>query len=50
VLQNMTGKDSNTIALAAIPFFGCLVVCIAIITVFPGVVTWLPNVVMGVPK
>ena len=29
VLQNMTGKDSNTIARAAIPFFVCLVVCIA---------------------
>jgi hypothetical protein len=28
VLQNMTGKDSNTIAKAAIPFFACLVVCI----------------------
>jgi len=50
VLQNMTGKDSNTIARAAIPFFGCLVVCIAIITAFPGIVTWLPNAVMGVPK
>jgi TRAP-type C4-dicarboxylate transport system permease large subunit len=50
VLQNMTGKDSNTIARSAIPFFGCLVVCIAIITAFPGIVTWLPNVVMGVPK
>jgi tripartite ATP-independent transporter DctM subunit len=50
VLQNMTGKDSNTIARAAIPFFGCLVVCIAIITAFPDIVTWLPNVVMGVPR
>ena len=36
VLQNMTGKDSNTIARAAIPFFACLVVCIALITVFAG--------------
>ena len=26
VLQNMTGKDSNTIARAAIPFFVCPVV------------------------
>jgi tripartite ATP-independent transporter DctM subunit len=50
VLQNMTGKDGNTIARAALPFFGCLVVCIAIITAFPGLVTWLPNAVMGVPK
>ena len=29
VLQNMTGKDSNTIARAAMPFFVCLVICIA---------------------
>ena len=47
VLQNMTGKDSNTIARAAIPFFLCLVACIALITLFPGIVTWLPDVVMG---
>jgi TRAP-type C4-dicarboxylate transport system permease large subunit len=46
----MTGKDSNTIARAAIPFFACLVVCIALITVFPVIVTWLPDVVMGVQK
>lgn len=50
VLQNMTGKDSNTIALAAIPFFMCLVVCIVIVTVFPEVVTVLPDYVMGKAK
>jgi tripartite ATP-independent transporter DctM subunit len=50
VLQNMTGKDSNTIALAAIPFFMCLVVCILIVTVFPEVVTVLPDYVMGKAK
>ena len=47
VLQNMTGKDSNTIAKAAIPFFGCLVVCIVLITVFPQIVTVVPDWVMG---
>ncbi len=47
VLQNMTGKDSNVIAKAALPFFGCLLVCIAIIAVFPETVTWLPDYVMG---
>ena len=47
VLQNMTGKDSNTIARAAIPFFGCLVVCIVLITVFPQIVTVVPDWVMG---
>jgi tripartite ATP-independent transporter DctM subunit len=47
VLQNMTGKDSNTIARASIPFFVLLLVCIALITVFPELVTWLPDAVMG---
>ncbi|TSD55156.1 TRAP transporter large permease subunit [Variovorax sp. KBS0712] len=47
VLQNMTGKDSNVIAKAAIPFFFCLVLCIALITLFPGIVTMLPDLVMG---
>ena len=50
VLQNMTGKDSNTIAKAALPFFGCLVLCIVVITVFPDTVTWLPDLVMGKEK
>ena len=50
VLQNMTGKDSNLIARAAIPFFLCLVVCIALITVFPQIVTVVPNLVMGPPR
>jgi tripartite ATP-independent transporter DctM subunit len=50
VLQNMTGKDSNYIAKCALPFFGCLVVGIAIITVFPITVTWLPDYLMGKAK
>jgi tripartite ATP-independent transporter DctM subunit len=50
VLQNMTGKDSNTIARAALPFFGCLIVCIVLITVFPQIVTILPDLVMGKEK
>jgi tripartite ATP-independent transporter DctM subunit len=47
VLQNMTGKDSNTIAKAAIPFFICVVVCIVLITAFPQIVTIVPDVLMG---
>ena len=50
VLQNMTGKDSNYIAKVSIPFFAMLVVSIGIITVFPDVVTWLPDYVMGKAK
>ena len=50
VLQNMTGRDSNTIAKMSLPFFLLLIACIALITAFPGIATWLPNVVMGVEK
>ena len=50
VLQNMTGKDSNTIARAAIPFFGCLVLCIVLVTLFPQIVTYLPDLMMGKEK
>ena len=50
VLQNMTGKDSHVIARAAIPFFVCMVICIALITLFPQIVTVLPDLVMGVEK
>jgi TRAP-type mannitol/chloroaromatic compound transport system permease large subunit len=46
----MTSKDSNMIALAAIPFFFCPVVCIALVTVFPQIVTFLPDLVMGISK
>jgi tripartite ATP-independent transporter DctM subunit len=45
VLQTMSGKDSNTVALAALPFFFLLVAAVAIITVFPGLVMWLPRLV-----
>jgi tripartite ATP-independent transporter DctM subunit len=47
VLQNMTGKDSMTVSRAALPFFLCLLVCVALITVFPGIVLWLPDLVMN---
>jgi TRAP-type C4-dicarboxylate transport system permease large subunit len=50
VLQNMTGKDSNYIAKASLPFFFCLVIAIAILTVFPVLVTWFPDYVMGAAK
>jgi tripartite ATP-independent transporter DctM subunit len=45
VLQTMSGKDSNTVALAALPFFFLLVAAAAIITVFPQIVMWLPKYV-----
>jgi TRAP-type C4-dicarboxylate transport system permease large subunit len=39
----MSGKDSNTVAKAALPFFFLLVVAVAIITVFPVIVMVLPR-------
>ena len=47
VLQTMSGRDSNYVAYASLPFFALLVVAIALITVFPGIATWLPDVLMA---
>jgi tripartite ATP-independent transporter DctM subunit len=43
VLQTMSGKDSNFVAKAALPFFFLLVLAVAIITVFPSIVMVLPR-------
>jgi tripartite ATP-independent transporter DctM subunit len=45
VLQTMSGKDSNFVALASLPFFFLLVVAVAIVTAFPIIVMWLPKLV-----
>ena len=49
VLQTMSGKESTFVARNALPFFGMLLVAIAIITIFPQIATWLPKVVMARP-
>jgi TRAP-type C4-dicarboxylate transport system permease large subunit len=45
VLQNMSGRDSVTIARAALPFFLLLVAAVAIITVLPEIALVLPRFV-----
>jgi tripartite ATP-independent transporter DctM subunit len=50
VLQTMTGRDSNYVALASAPFFVMMVLCLALITVFPELATWLPDALIGVTK
>jgi tripartite ATP-independent transporter DctM subunit len=50
VLQNMTGIDSNRIARVTLPFFACMIGAIVLITLFPGIVTGLPNWLMGVER
>jgi TRAP-type C4-dicarboxylate transport system permease large subunit len=47
VLQTMTGRDSLYVAKASVPFFFLMVAAIALITAFPGIATWLPDVLMG---
>jgi TRAP-type C4-dicarboxylate transport system permease large subunit len=43
VLQGMTKKEITWIALAATPLFLLMVVAVALIYFFPGIVTWLPS-------
>jgi tripartite ATP-independent transporter DctM subunit len=43
VMQTMTGRDQTYVARASLPYFMMLVVTIALITVFPEIVTILPR-------
>jgi TRAP-type C4-dicarboxylate transport system permease large subunit len=50
VLQTMTGRDSNYVAWASLPFFFMMVLCVVLITAFPQLCTWLPDLLIGVTK
>jgi tripartite ATP-independent transporter DctM subunit len=50
VLQTMSGRDSNYVALASIPFFCLMVLALAVVIVFPQIATWLPDLLLGVTK
>jgi TRAP-type C4-dicarboxylate transport system permease large subunit len=43
VIQTLTGKDSFTVARAALPFFCLLLIATVIITVFPNIALVLPR-------
>jgi C4-dicarboxylate transporter, DctM subunit len=43
VLQGMTGRQITTIARYAVPYFVLMLVAVALIYAFPGLVTWLPS-------
>lgn len=47
VLQGMTGHQITYIAKAAFPLFLLMCVAVALIYFFPGLVTWLPNQMIG---
>jgi len=43
VLQGMTGRQINTIAVAAFPYFVMMAAAVLLIFFFPQIVTWLPT-------
>ncbi|MCA1998433.1 MAG: TRAP transporter large permease subunit, partial [Hyphomicrobiales bacterium] len=48
VLQGLTGKNMGYIALAALPFFLAMIGMVFLIILFPDLVSWLPNQMLGV--
>ena len=50
VLQTMSGRDSNYVALASIPFFLMMVLALALLVVFPEIATWLPDALIEKQK
>jgi len=47
VLQGLTGKDIFTVAKHTLPFFFIMLLAVLLVTLFPGIVTWLPNTMMA---
>ncbi len=47
VLQNITGRDIFTIARHAAPFFGLLVLAVAVLAAFPQIALWLPGTMLS---
>ena len=50
VLQGMTGRDIAWIARVTLPFFFCMALAIVLVTVFPAIVTALPQALIGSPR
>jgi len=50
VLQTMSGRDSNYVALASIPFFCMMLLALVIVVAFPQIATWLPDVLIQKAK
>lgn len=47
VLQGLTGKDMLTVARNTMPFFCLMLVAVTLVTLFPAIVTFLPNTMFG---
>ena len=50
VLQTMSGRDSNYVALASIPFFCMMVAALLVVVAVPQIATWLPDALLGVTR
>ena len=50
VLQTMSGRDSNYVAWASIPFFSMMVLALLVVIAFPAIATWLPDALLGATK
>lgn len=47
VIQGLTGKDIMAITRATVPFFTLMIVAIVLMSVFPGIATYLPQAMSG---
>nr|WP_300309988.1 TRAP transporter large permease subunit [Halomonas sp.] len=47
VIQGLTGKDIMAITRATVPFFALMIVAIILMSVFPGIATYLPQAMSG---
>jgi TRAP-type C4-dicarboxylate transport system permease large subunit len=47
VLQGMTGRDILFLSKAALPFFGLLIVGLILISIFPGIISFLPSLMFS---
>jgi C4-dicarboxylate transporter DctM subunit len=47
VLQGLTGRDILTVTRNTLPFFVLMLIAVALVTIFPGLVTFLPNTMFG---
>lgn len=50
VLQTMSGRDANYVALASLPFFFLMLLAIGAVVAFPQIATWLPDALLGVTR
>jgi len=50
VLQTMSGRDANFVALASLPFFFLMLLAIGVVVAFPQIALWLPDALLGATR